>query len=348
MRTVRWLLMAVMAAGAGLALEAAHRGSTDVLELRGGGEIRGRVLAEKTDSLVVDLGYTVLVVPRREVRAWQRGGGEGEERPEVVPSEGESGASVRGGGSVPEVREGGKSGGEGFYVEGPDGLPVRNVRELAEEVGESVVQVRTPSGLGSGFVLNEEGYLLTNFHVIEGENDIRVEVFRRSGGQLERTTYRSVRIVALNKFFDLALLKIEDAGAGPFRHVRLGSSRRLAVGERVFAVGSPLGLERTVTEGIVSTKTRELQGVLYLQTTAPINPGNSGGPLFDMRGLVVGVTNMKITFGEGLGFAIPVERVKEFLENREAFAYDNSNPNSPYRYLPPPRRGAGSVAETAE
>ena len=68
------------------------------------------------------------------------------------------------------------------------------------------------------------------------------------------------------------------------------------MGDRVFAIGSPLGLERTVTEGILSTKTRELEGELYLQTTAQINPGNSGGPLFNMRGEVVGVTNMKITF----------------------------------------------------
>jgi serine protease Do len=319
-------------------LWAARVGSPDVVVLRGGGEIRGRVLAEKRDSLVVDLGYTVLVVPRREVTFWRRGEGEGS----VRAGDGVQG-DVAGLDGVGRVEGGVGSGlaagaGDRFYVVADGDLPLRNVRELAEEVGEAVVQVRTPAGLGSGFILNEEGYLLTNFHVIEGENDIRVEVFRRRGGQLERTLYRSVRIVALNKFFDLALLKVEEPGAGPFRYVRLGDSRRLTVGERVFAVGSPLGLERTVTEGIVSTKARELQGVLYLQTTAPINPGNSGGPLFDMRGLVVGVTNMKITFGEGLGFAIPVERVREFLDHREAFAYDNSNPNSPYRYLPAPRR----------
>ena len=98
---------------------------------------------------------------------------------------------------------------------------------------------------------------------------------------------------------------MEDKDAPKFAHVTLGDSDALAVGERVFAIGSPLGLERSVTEGIVSTKTRQLQGALYLQTTAQINPGNSGGPLFNLRGEVVGVTNMKITSGEGLGFAIP-------------------------------------------
>ncbi|MGC8988891.1 MAG: S1C family serine protease, partial [Verrucomicrobiia bacterium] len=157
--------------------------------------------------------------------------------------------------------------------------------------------------------------------------------------------YRQVRIVAMNKFADLALLKVEDAGAPKFTCVPLGQTGTLSVGERVFAIGSPMGLERTVTEGIVSSKTRQMQGDLFLQTTAQINPGNSGGPLFNMRGEVVGVTNMKMTYGEGLGFAIPVERVLFFLNNRDAFAYDNENPNSGYRYLEPPRRAPGQPSK---
>src|SRR5437867_2110260 len=142
----------------------------------------------------------------------------------------------------------------------------------------------------------------------------------------------------MNKFQDLALLKIDDKDAPVFSRVMLGDADALAVGERVFAIGSPLGLERTVTEGILSTKTREFQGSLYLQTTAQINPGNSGGPLFNMRGEVIGVTNMKLAFGEGLGFAIPVENVKYFLQHRDSFAYDNDNPSNPYRDLAPPGR----------
>ena len=146
------------------------------------------------------------------------------------------------------------------------------------------------------------------------------------------------RRVALHKFADLALLKIQDPDAPRFKALPLGSSDALAVGQHVFAIGSPLGLERTVTEGILSTKTRPMQGELYLQTTAQINPGNSGGPLFNLRGEVVGVTNMKIIFGEGLGFAIPIEAVKNFLSHRDAYAYDNDNPSNPYRYLEPPSR----------
>src|SRR6185503_7913405 len=152
--------------------------------------------------------------------------------------------------------------------------------------------------------------------------------------------------VALNKFEDMALLKIEEKDAPKFKFVLLGDADTLAVGERVFAIGSPLGLERTVTEGILSTKTREFQGSLYLQTTAQINPGNSGGPLFNMRGEVVGVTNMKLAFGEGLGFAIPVENVKYFLQHRDSFAYDNDNPSNPYRYLAPPARLSKTEPDT--
>ncbi len=206
--------------------------------------------------------------------------------------------------------------------------------------------MRTPGGLGSGFILGEEGYLITNFHVIEGETQISVEVYHQTNGQLERKAYKQIRIIAMNKFQDLALLKIDDKDAPKFAKVPLGDSDALGVGERVFAIGSPLGLERTVTEGIVSTKTRQLQGELYLQTTAQINPGNSGGPLFNLRGEVVGVTNMKLLFGEGLGFAIPVEAVKYFLKHRDAYAYDNDNPSNAYRYLEPPSRLRKSTDET--
>jgi serine protease Do len=214
----------------------------------------------------------------------------------------------------------------------------RSVRDLVSHLGEAVVQVRTPNGLGSGFIINDEGFLMTNFHVIENETQISVEVYHQKAGSLERKSYKQVRIMAMNKFADLALLKIEDKDAPKFAKVLLGDSDALAVGDRVFAIGSPLGLERTVTEGILSTSTRPMQGELYLQTTTQINPGNSGGPLFNLRGEVVGVTNMKITFGEGLGFAIPVDAVKYFLNHRDAFAYDNDNPSNPYHYLEPPSR----------
>jgi serine protease Do len=287
----------------------------DVIQLKDQSAITGKILTEKRDSVVVDVGYTVLIVPRN-----------------VILKISKTGATA----SLAVASD--LSASPEFYYANTRMGAERDVRDLVNQIGESVVQVRTPEGLGSGFFINADGYLITNFHVIEGETEISVEVYHQTGGQLDRETYKQVRIIAINKFHDLALLHIEDKNAPKFKYITLGDSDLLADGDSVFAIGSPLGLERTVTEGIISTKTRELEGELYLQTTAQINPGNSGGPLFNLAGEVVGVTNMKITFGEGLGFAIPVELVKNFLDHRDAFAYSADNPNNPYRYLDPPSR----------
>ena len=290
-----------------------------MIQLKDQAAITGKILAEKPDNIVVDVGYTVLVVPRNVVARISRVA----EAAPLAPAASNLLVNV----NAPQ-----------FYYSDTRPVAARDVRDLVKQIGEAVVQVRTPSGLGSGFFINADGYLITNFHVIEGETEISVEVYRQTDGQLNRETYKQVKIVAINKFHDLALLHIEDKNAPKFKFVTLGSADALTVGDSVFAIGSPMGLERTVTEGILSTKTRELEGELYLQTTAQINPGNSGGPLFNLAGDVVGVTNMKIMFGEGLGFAIPAELVKSFLDHRDAFAYSADNPNNPYRYLEPPGR----------
>ena len=300
----------------------------DTIQLKDKAAITGKVLAEKPDHIAVDIGYTVLVIPRGQVVAIVK---DDTPAPASKRLRGPKTAAATNTLEIAEARH-------GVYVASIKSPPVRTVLELVNQIGEAVVQVRTPSGLGSGFFLNEDGFLITNFHVVEGETQISVEVYHQKDGQLERKTYKQVRIIALNKFADLALLKVEDKDAPRFKYVALGSADALSVGERVFAIGSPLGLERTVTEGILSTKTREVGGSLYLQTTAQINPGNSGGPLFNLSGEVVGVTNMKVSSGEGLGFAIPVEAVKLFLDHRDAFAYSNDNPANPYRYLEPPSR----------
>jgi serine protease Do len=292
--------------------------SADTIQLKDNNAVTGKILGEKSDAVVVDVGYTVLVVPRSAIVRITKSG---DKLPQLTSVTSPLLNIV----NEPE-----------FYTMNGSVPATDNVQDLVKLIGEAVVQVRTPEGLGSGFFINADGYLITNFHVIEGETEISVEVYHQADGQLERDTYKQVRIIAINKYHDLALLHIEDKNAPKFKYVTLGSADALAVGDSVFAIGSPLGLERTVTQGIISTKTRELEGELYLQTTAQINPGNSGGPLFNMAGEVVGVTNMKIMFGEGLGFAIPVDLVKNFLDHRDAFAYSNDNPNNPYRYLPPP------------
>jgi serine protease Do len=313
---------------------AAVAASGATVQLREKASVTGTILAEKHDTIVVDLGYTVLAIPRNQVVKILDD--------QVAPEKATSGKAPKSSTKPPVTTE---KGYKTMFQTSATPPKERSVRELVSILGESVVQVRTPGGLGSGFFINEDGYLITNFHVTEGETQISIEVFHSRGGELERKVYKNVRIVALNKFADLALLKVDDKDAPKFVPVALGDSESLAVGERVFAIGSPLGLERTVTEGIISTKTRQFQGDLYLQTTAQINPGNSGGPLFNMRGEVIGVTNMKITFGEGLGFAIPIEQVKFFLIHRDSFAYDNDNPSNAYRYLEPPSRAKKVAAK---
>lgn len=312
------MLLAVGVAGVG-SLAAA-----DVLHLKGDAVLSGRILTEKPDQVFLDIGYTVLAVPKNQVSRMEK------DAETVTPRKSGKAATGRNDTRTPTAAA-------GFYRRETGGAE-RPVRELAGELAEAVVQVRTPAGLGSGFILNDEGFLVTNFHVIENESQIAVEVYHLNGPHLERQNYKRVRIVALNKFADLALLKIEDEGAPKFRSVPVGDSDTMTVGDRVFAIGSPLGLERTVTEGILSTKARPLQGDLFLQTTAQINPGNSGGPLFNLRGEVVGVTSMKIVAGEGLGFAITAETLRRFLDHRDAYAYDNDNPANPHRYLDPPKR----------
>ena len=309
-----------------LGLDACHA-VADTIQLKDKAAITGKILAEKHDQVAVDVGYTVLVVPRNQIDKIVKA-----DAPEPKSRQGANSKAT-----VAEIKTAADSR-AGFYTAPNKPSPNRTVRDLVAQLGESVVQVRTPSGLGSGFIINEDGFLMTNFHVIEGETQISVEVYQQKNGALDRKTYKQVRIVAINKFEDMALLKIEDKDVPKFKYVLMGNADVMAVGERVFAIGSPLGLERTVTEGILSTKTRQLAGELYLQTTTQINPGNSGGPLFNMSGEVIGITNMKITFGEGLGFAIPVESVKFFLDHRDAYAYSTDNPSNPYRYLEPPSR----------
>ena len=318
-----FFVFALLAGGVGTA-------RTETIQLKDKSSVSGKILAEKRDQVVVDLGFTVLSIPKNYISKISR-----DEAPEAKPSKGArvvspAPAPV----SVPDSQPAPRS----LFQSSRGSVAEQSVRELVNQLGEAVVQIRSPGGLGSGFILNEEGYLITNFHVIEGETQLSIEVYHLKNGQLDRRSYKQIRIVAMNKFEDLALLKIEDKDAPKFASVPLGDSDGLAVGERVFAIGSPLGLERTVTEGIVSTKTRQLMGELYLQTTTQINPGNSGGPLFNLRGEVMGVTNMKLAFGEGLGFASPVEAVRYFLRHRDAYAYDNDNPSNAYRYLEPPSR----------
>ncbi|MES1181135.1 MAG: trypsin-like peptidase domain-containing protein, partial [Verrucomicrobiota bacterium] len=260
--------------------------------------VTGKILAEKPDSLVVDVGFTVLQIPRSAIINVTKAGA-----------------------ALPVTTAPAPSANGRFYSSDAKSAGARDVSSLVKQIGEAVVQVKNPGGLGSGFFINEDGYLITNFHVIEGETEISVEVYHQKDGQLDRETYKQVKIVAINKFQDLALLHIEDKNAPKFKYVTLGSSDSLNVGDAVFAIGSPLGLERTVTQGILSTKTRQLEGQLYLQTSTQINPGNSGGPAV-VGDKMIGLTFSRLNDADNIGYIIPSEEIELFLQDIADGNYD--------------------------
>lgn len=283
--------------------------------LKNGSELRAEVLKVRDDAVVLDLGSTVITLPHADIARIEK----------------EADKNAAAGQKVAAQSE------DMYFVE--PGREAMTVEKNVQRVAEAVVQIQTASGLGSGFIINKMGHVITNQHVIAGEREITVLVYKKKQGGLEKQSFTKVKIIAMNGYLDLAILQIDDEKAVeslPF--VPIGDSDALTQGQQVFAIGSPLGLERSVSQGIVSIRARENSGRWYIQSTTQINPGNSGGPLFNLNGEVVGVNNMKAAgVGvEGLGFSIPANMLKLFLKNREAFAFDPRNPNAGFRYLPPP------------
>lgn len=315
---IRW---AALAAFFGCAFSIQAADGTRVV-LKNGTEMQGQILRERDDTVLLDLGFTVLSVPRSEISKLEK-----------------TSNAMTGAAAAPVTH------GEDIYYVEPGREPLA-VEKNVERVAEAVVQIQTASGLGSGFIINKLGYVITNQHVIAGEREITVVVYRKKPGGLEKQAFTKVKIIAMNGFLDLAILQIDDPAVESLPFVPLGDSDSLTQGQGVFAIGSPLGLERSVSQGIVSIKARESGGRWYIQSTTQINPGNSGGPLFNGRGEVVGVNNMKVAgMGvEGLGFSIPGNVLKLFLKNRDAFAFDPRNPNAGFRYLPPPAPPATAEA----
>ena len=173
---------------------------------------------------------------------------------------------------------------------------------------------------GSGFVIDDEGHVLTNNHVIEGAGKVTVKL-----GDSE-TAY-DAEVVGTDPGTDIALLKV-DAPSKEFHPLTLGHSGDLEVGDPVVAIGNPFGLDRTVTSGIVSALQRDIQAPNgfsishVIQTDAAINPGNSGGPLIDAEGAVIGINSQIATGGGGngnvgIGFAIPIDTIRANLEQLE-------------------------------
>ena len=213
----------------------------------------------------------------------------------------------------------------------------RSVRDIYSQEGRGVAYIsahgvtsdsNSPFGLpqegdatGSGFVVDKDGYILTNAHVVEGADSVDVS-FDENGDSVP------AEVKGIDRSSDLAVLKVDPAKVKNLTAIPLGDSSKAQVGDPVIAVGNPFGLSRTVTTGIVSGLQRQIQAPNgftisnVIQTDASINPGNSGGPLLDANGRVIGINSQIATGGGqgsvGIGFAVPINTAKKLLPDLKA------------------------------
>lgn len=205
-----------------------------------------------------------------------------------------------------------------------------NTIQVFKQAAPAVVHVRSVfahekgavgESTGSGFVIDRAGYVLTNYHVIQNSMEVRLAL---SGGQAFGAT-----LVGTAPSFDIALLKIDAAEAtlSQLSWLTLGDSGSVEVGQKVVAIGNPLGFHNTLTTGVISGLARDIPGVpvglgeTLLQTDAAINPGNSGGPLLDSSGKVIGINALVVAEGQNIGFAIPIDAVKKILPELKAMGH---------------------------
>jgi serine protease Do len=209
-----------------------------------------------------------------------------------------------------------KRGAEGFPFVVPDDEAMQEFfrRFFPPGVPEQGPMQEIPArGAGSGFIVSNDGYILTNAHVVRGADEVEVKL-------IDKRTF-SAKVIGADSRTDVAVIKIT---ANRLPAVKLGDPARLRVGEAVAAIGSPFGFENSVTAGIVSAKGRSLPSesyVPYIQTDVPINPGNSGGPLFNMKGEVVGINSQIYSRSggyQGVSFAIPIDVAMEVAEQLKA------------------------------
>ena len=218
--------------------------------------------------------------------------------------------------TVERVRAGGRSGPgdeemqeffRRFFGIPLPGTPRQGPRQEPQEPSEREV----PRGVGSGFIISADGFVMTNAHVVDGADEVLVTL-------TDKREFKA-RIVGADKRTDVAVVKIEASGLPA---VRIGDVSRLKVGEWVMAIGSPFGLENTVTAGIVSAKQRDTGDYLpFIQTDVAVNPGNSGGPLINMRGEVVGINSQIYSRSGGfmgISFAIPIDEAMRVSEQLRA------------------------------
>jgi len=208
-------------------------------------------------------------------------------------------------------------------------IQVTGYGALDENKSSQTAFIARQHAIGSGVIVDPDGYIITNAHVVQGARRIRVVLPMPSPEvptvtPIGREHVFDAKVIGVHKETDLALLKIDQKGLPT---LELGNGRRIHQGELVVALGSPEGLENSVTMGVVSSVGRQPdpdRPMVYIQTDAPINPGNSGGPLVDMDGYVVGINTMILSQGggsEGLGFAIPARVVRFVYESLRKYGH---------------------------
>jgi len=183
---------------------------------------------------------------------------------------------------------------------------------IFEDAVKSVVTIKTDVSQGSGFFIADSGYVVTNAHVMEGATAAVIITYDGESHSVSR--------IGENPTMDIILLKISSSDYKP---LKLGNSDDIQIGEKVIAIGNPLGLSFSVSDGIVSAIHREGENGLkvYIQTNADLNPGNSGGPLIDVNGKVIGINNFKVSEAEGLGFALESNYIREIVNDISQQAY---------------------------
>jgi len=179
----------------------------------------------------------------------------------------------------------------------------KTISEVIKNIKDSVVNIQTPDSLGAGFIIDKRGLIVTNAHVI-GRNINCVVEFP------DKKEYPG-KILVSYRFRDIAFISVKTKKK--MKGLELRADKSYSVGDSVIAFGNPLGFGNTVTKGIISTKSREIEGKEYIQTDVAINPGNSGGPLIDEKGRVIGINTLKIVDASGIGFAIPLHRVSDVI-----------------------------------
>ncbi len=208
-------------------------------------------------------------------------------------------------------------------IYGQENAPNLTPAQIAEIAIPSVVVIKTPIAVGSGFVAAPEGKIVTNFHVIRGAGQATVVTS-------DRAEHKDVEVIALDEAHDLAVLRISAPGLKP---LPLADSNSSKPGEHVVAIGNPLGLGVTVSDGLLSG-IREFSKATFLQISAPISRGSSGGPVLNDRGEVIGVSTFLIAGGQNLNFAVPINAVKRMLEENKGTPLAASAAAIPRRNIP--------------